>query len=377
MITALSFAEVEAIRNRFSVLARWSGMPIVPDRLQGRKIVTGEGVPSSLKFADPMIGADGVLGEYSCYTPSLRRFAIHPAEGDGPWRTSENTLGVMVNPTDLAPKDFAQACYGCLLAWEKAEPFEADWLDEPALWPKRITRTEDLKRVRRSIPDLRPSETVVYGSDLLGTCRFIARYISGVAWPDLDWRDEEGRGVQPRAAKGSALGGLSTWRDFLERFLAHPVPFSLDEEGRRATGQTKGVLSPAPILIVGIARTGRTDWVEGTAAEVLVPDANEPERMREELGRVSGADLAKAGLAPRTVRAMRAGRPPSRRNAQAALNLVVKRARARAGLEPDGSLTCAAPGCPERLTGRQGTFCTRHATYPGSRRKAWKEAAGR
>jgi hypothetical protein len=376
-VNALSFAQVQEVREAFSVLARWSGLPIAPDRLQERQIITGKGVPSLLKFAPPMIGADGVLAEYSCYTPSLRRFAIHPTHGDGQWRTSENTLGVMVNPTDLVPKDFAAACYRCLLAWEKAEPFGADWLDEPALWPKRITRTEDLKRVRRSIPELRPSETVVYGSDLLGTCRFIARYISGVAWPDLDWRDEEGRGVQPRAAKGSALGGLSTWRDFLDRFLAHPVPFSLDEEGRRATGQTKEVLSPAPILIVGIARTGRTDWVEGAAAEVFVPDANEPERMHEELGRVSGADLAKAGLAPRTVRAMRAGRSPSRRNAQTARKLVVKRARAGAGLEPDGSLTCAARGCPERLRGRQRTFCTRHAKYPGSRRKAWKEAAGR
>ena len=374
---ALSFDEVQEVRAQFEPLARWSRLPIVPDRLKGRRIVRGEGAPSLLKFAEPMIDADGMLGQFACYTPSLRRFAIHPVDGKGPWRTSENTLGVMVNPTDLRPSAFAEACYRYLLAKDSSEQFEATWLDEPVLWPKRMTRPEDLQEAGKSILDLRLTQTVFHASDLLGTHTFRAREVPGAPWRGLDWRDEEGDEVHPEPASESTIGGLRAWRMFLDGFLTHPVPFTLDANGRRASASTRGVLRPAPILIVGVSRTGRTNWADGTRSETLVAAPGEWTRTLADLERIPGADLSRAGLSPRTARALRAGRSPAARSVERAKAIVGKHARAEAGLERDTAPRCIAPGCDERLSGRQRSFCSRHARYPGSRRKAWKEAAGR
>jgi len=378
MIPALSFAQVQEIRERFATLARWTGLPITSDRLEGRRVVTGEGMPSLVKFADPMVGEDGKLGDFLCYTPSLRRFAIHPDDGgdvDGRWRVSENTIGVMVNPSSLRQGDFARDCYRYLLARETGDEFDADWLDEPVLWPKTITHPDDLVAARRAIPDLRPTETVVYARPLFGGSSYVARPVLGASWRDLDWRTQDGEPVGLTPAVDRAAGAVRTWRVFLRGFLRHPVAFTLDAEGHRSDGSTCGLLVPAPILIVGATRTGRTDWATGQRAEDLVLDPGEWSRIMEGLAGIGEADLVRAGLAPRTARAMRAGRQPIRRNAEKARRLVAERTRAKAGLVRDRARGCIAPGCGERLTGRQRTFCTRHAAFPGTRRKAWREAA--
>ena len=375
-IWALSFAQVQEVRDRFDALARWTGLPITSDRLEGRRLIRGEGSASLLKFAEPMVEDDGMLGEFSCYTPSLRRFAIHPIEGEGPWRCSENTIGVMVNPTDRSASAFAEACYRYLLATEAGGGFDADWLDEPVLWPKTITHPEDLQEAREAISDLRLAESVRHAGDLLGAHTYRAREVPGVSWRDLDWRDEKGNEVHPEPASESNIGGLRTWRMFLDTFLTHPVPFTLDEDGGRATRHTRGVLRPAPILIAGVARTGRTDWTKGTRSETLLEDPGEWTRILADLERIPGADLERDGLSPRTARALRAGRTPAARTRVRAREIVAKRARAGAGLEREHALTCLAPGCEERLGGRERSFCRTHASYPGSRRKAWKEAAG-
>ncbi len=80
VVHALSFAEVQEIRDRFAHLARWSGLPIVPDRLDSRGVTSREGIASLVKFADPMVGPGGQVGDFLAYSPGLRRFAIHPAE---------------------------------------------------------------------------------------------------------------------------------------------------------------------------------------------------------------------------------------------------------------------------------------------------------
>jgi len=376
MTHALSFAQVQEVRERFSTLARWSGLPIVADRLKGRRIERGEGLPTLLKFADPMVGADGELGDFLCYTPSLRRFTIHPADDAGPWRVSENTIGVMVNPTTLSSQAFAQECYRCLLAREAGKAFEVDFLDEPVLWPKIITRPADLKAARKAIADLRPTETVVHARDVFGARSWIARSMQGAPWSDLDWHDEVGNRITLYPASEDNPHGARTWRMFLDGFLSHAVAFTLDAGGRRSTGETRGPLTSAPILIVGATHTGRTNWAAGERAEDLVPDPDAWQRVLDGLVGISGAELVRAGLSPRSVRAMRAGRRPLPRNAEAARRLVAERARADAGLKRDRGPRCAAPDCPQRLTGRQRTFCARHAAFPGSRRKSWKEAPG-
>jgi hypothetical protein len=377
MTYALSFAQVQAIRERFASLSRWSGLPIAPDRLDGHRIVRGHGVASLLKFAEPMVGADGGLGDFLCYTPSLRRFAIHPRDDAGPWRVSENTIGVMVNPTRLSSQAFAYECYRYLLAREAGEAFEAAFLQEPVLWPKTLTHLADLEAARKAIADLRLMETVVHARDVFGARSWIARWTQGAAWFDLDWRDEAGNGMALCPASASSLQGARTWRMFLDSFLSHAVAFTLHADGRRSNGETRGSLTPAPILIVGATHTGRTNWATGERADDLVEDPDAWQRVVDGLAGIAGAELTRAGLAPRTVRAMRTGRRPVPRNAEAARRLVAERARADAGLKRDRGPRCAAPGCPERLTGRQRTFCTQHASFPGSRRKAWKEAAGR
>jgi hypothetical protein len=362
-VNALSFDQVHEVIARFVPLARWSGL-------------AGTGASSVLRTADPMLGPDGELRAYACYTPSPRRFAIHPAEGEDPWRASENTIGAMVNPTALADEAFAEACYRYLLAREAGEDPDTPWRDEPVLWPRRLTRTEDLTQARHFIPDLRPHEEVVHARSVLGDVTYLARRIPGVGWVDFDWFDGDGQRVKIRPAVDSLVGTVRTWRIFLEGFLEHPVPFMLDADGHRATEQTRGWLRPAEILITGIDRTGRTDWVEGAAAETLVPDEGSWDRVLASLGDMPGTDLAAGGLAPRTARAIRAGRTPSPRSIEAARTIVARRAHAEAGLANDDIRVCHAPGCVTPLHGRQRSFCSTHAAYPGSRRKAWKEAAG-
>jgi hypothetical protein len=376
-VPLLSFDQIQEIRDAFEPLARWTGLPIVPDRIVDGALLRGAGRPSLLKVEDTVVGPDGEFTEYRCYSPGLRRFAIFPADGDGPWRVSENTIGVMVNPTSLNSRRFARECYRYLLAREAGEPFDGDWLDEPVLWPKRIVRPDELKAARRSIPDLRPTETVVYARSMFGSESQVARWVPGARWSDLDWRTSTGDPVELiPAADGRAVGTVRPWRIFLGAFLRHRVAFTLDEDGRRSDGSTRGRLGPAPILIVGAGRTGRTDWATGTSAEEVIPDPDEWNRIREGLAGIAGSELRRGGLAPRTALAIRAGRRPTRRNADAARRLVAARARAEAGLTRLGVRTCIAPRCREILSGRQRWFCRRHAKYPGSRRKAWREAAG-
>ncbi len=378
MIRAVPHVDVQAIRDAFAPLARWSGLPIIPDRIVGDRLLSGIGEPSVLKVEGAMIGADGALDPHACYTPSLRRFAIYPLGDRGRWRVSENTIGAMENPTSLSDSDFARECYLYLRALERGEEFEAAWLDEPQLWPQKITRPKDLKVARRAIPDLRPTEIVVHVHVMFSEESYVARAVAGASWRELDWRTADGERVTPvPATEGRVVGAVRTWRIFLRSFLDHAVPFSLDAEGRRANGSTKGRLVPTPIRIIGVTRTGRTDWAGGVPAEELLPDPERWARLLEGLDGLSGSELRRGGLAPRTARAMRAGRRPVARNAAAAHRLVERRARAAAGLAPDRDDRCLAPGCDERLSGRRRSFCAIHATYPGSRRKGWREAAAR
>jgi hypothetical protein len=373
-VKALSFAEVqEQVRAAFCTLADWTGLPIDPDRLDGRTLLSGEGRATLLKFESAMIGPGGALGEFAGYTPSIRRFLIQSVIDAGVYRVSRNSLGVMINPTELAPLEFAHECYLYLLAHERGDSFEAGWLADPVLWPKTLNRSEDLAEARNSIADLRPGETVVRAGALFGD-GFIARYVPGTSWRDLDWHAPDGASVDLVALSGTPLGGLRSWRAFLNGFLRHAVGFSLDAEGRRANGHTKGLLRPAPILLVGHVHTGRTEWADGRAAEVLARDSGEWGRVVAGLTGRSEEELEAGGLHPRTVRAMRAGRRPTKRNADAARRLVARKARVQAGLEPGRELRCIAPGCEELLTGRQRLFCTTHASYPGKRRRQWKES---
>jgi hypothetical protein len=378
VIRALSFAEVQEVIDAFVPLATWSGLPIRPGRIAGTCLTEAEGPPSLLKVEDTAAGPDGDLADIACYAPGLRRFAIHPTDGaaDRPWRVSLNTIGVMVNPTSLRPTEFGRECYRCLLALEAEEPFEAGWLDEPVLWPKRLTRVADLTAARRAIPDLRPTETILYARSVLGATSYLARVVPGRSWPDLDWRSAAGDPVRLVPAKDRAVGAVRTWRMFLRGFLTHRVAFTLGADGRRTDGESRGVLTPAPILLIGAVRTGRTAWASGERGETLLPDPGESARIAAGLVGLSEAEFRRAGLAPRTARAMRAGRRPVRRNAEAARRLVADRSRAAAGLVRNRARYCLAPGCPVRLTGRQRSFCALHAAYPGSRRKAWREAAG-
>jgi hypothetical protein len=274
-LRALSFAQVQEVRDRFQRIARWTGLPILPDRIEGGRLVKCHEPPSLLKVEDTMVGPEGRLGDYRCYAPGLRRFGIFPADGstDGLWRVSENTIGAMVNPTSLRPQEFAKECYRYLLAREAGERFLARWLDEPVLYPKVLTHPADLARARRAIPDIRPTETIVYARDLFGSCSYIARMIPGVHWDRLEWRTVGGEAVPLVPAKGRAAGTVRTWRIFLNRntFLRHPVPFTLRADGRRSDGETRGLLAPAPILIVGATRTGRTGWASGPTARRTDP----------------------------------------------------------------------------------------------------------
>ena len=373
-VQALSFAQVQAIRDAFIPLAGWAGLPIATDRIEGTRLVPREGPPSLLKIEDTVKGPDGELDGMTCYAPGIRRFAIR--RGDR-WRISENSIGPMVNPTELSPQEFAHACYRYLEAREHREVPNEPWLDEPTLWPKALNRSEDLKVAKRAIPDLRTTETVLYARSLFGETTYIARAIPGRTWRELDWRTEEGRACDLIPAVDQAIGAVRTWRFFLDSFLRHPVAFTLDATGHPTDARTRGLLSPAPIRLVGKTLTGRTGWATDDPADVLIPDRNEWQRVLERLGDFTEAELRRAGLAPRTARAMRQGRPPLPRNAEAARRLVAERARTEAGLRRGPLRPCIAAGCQHVLTGRARLYCPRHAAYPGYRRKAWREAAGR
>ena len=370
---ALSFADVQDVRDALAPLAAWTGLPVVPDRLDGRRLVRGEGPPTLLKVESTMVSPDGTLGDFSCYTPSLRRFLIH-AHGDGDrYRVSEHTIGVMVNPTSLRSQAFARDCYRYLLARESGETLDAEWLAQPVLWPLRLTHPDDLALARKAIADLRMGETIVRAQRLFGGS-LVARHVPGAPPLDLDWRSEDGESVDLESAQSSALGRVRTWRRFLDSFLTNAVPFALGEDGRRADGDTTGVIAPVQVLVTGIERTGRASWAELRGAETILPDPGEWERVLTSLGEVPEDDLRRAGLSPRTARAMRAGRRPTRRSAEKARRIAERMARTPAGPAPEALRTCIAPGCNEPLHGRQRLFCTIHARYSGTRRRQWKES---
>src|SRR5439155_5987635 len=133
-----------------------------------------------------------------------------------------------------------------------------------------------------------------------------------------DWRAEHGEPTKLVPAVDRAVGTVRTWRVFLNGFLRHPVAFTIGPDGRRSDGTTRGLLSPAPILLVGTTHTGRTGWATGERAGDLLPDPGEWGRVLRGLAGIPGEELVRGGLAPESVRAWHGERPPGRRTAEAA-----------------------------------------------------------
>ncbi len=401
-IRSLTFADVQARRDRFATLARWTDLPISPERLEGRRVIVGEGSPSLFKWEPTALGPDGTLVDCSSYSPGLKKFLQWQEEDPETFKASEATIGPMLNPSPLSKRWFARMC------WEFLEAIDAggstvpehDWLDRPTVYPVSV-RPEELKRVERAIPDVRPFESLMYVKAFVGAESFLARLDEDPAsWAHVEWFTEEGERVRIARAweerrigrsdpDGPRVAPVRTWKVFLRSLQRHAVLLTVGPDGRPCGKDTRGLLRPQPVLLVGADVVGRTDWAKNRKAPVFLRDPGRWQRILGVLESMNETELRKAGLAPSTVRALRAGRTPSPRTAALAERVAIRLAEDRVVGDgrmgaPKGqgvlrlidSRRCEAPGCAHRLVGRQRRWCRVHRAYPGSRRKAWKVSQG-
>ncbi len=304
----------------------------------------------------------------------------------------------MLNPSGLSARRFARACWEFLAAIDEGDDVpEHEWLDLPTVYPE-VIRPEELQRAQRAIPDLLTFETVMYAKSLVGGRSFIARLnVDPASWAHIDWFTESGevvriaRNPEEGRSERSDIDGPSavparTWRVFLRSLLGHPVLLTVGPDGHSCGKDTTGLLRPQPVLLLGADVVGRTDWAQDRKAPVFLRDPARWRRILEVLGDMNVTELRQVGLAPSTVRALRAGRTPSPRTAALAERVAIRFAEDRvmgdrrigaqkgqgALVELIDSRRCQAPGCTTLLVGRQRSWCSAHRSYPGSRRKVWK-----
>ena len=272
-IMALSWAEVEGIRDRFETLNPY-------DRTAVRSPV--------LKIEDENFDPDtGTQRELSAFCISAKRYVLFNDGGaDGPHlrKVSEHGLGHLLNPSDPEDPDRAwiRQAWAWLLAQEIGRPVAAPpWLDRPAL--TRITvSSPEIQRLFRAwntgkayAQQIKPANfllvahTVPFGHppDVdPGRFLLIAPY-SPVPreWPDLPWRNrfDPASGSyristgDPSFWCGDDVVVVKSYRQVLSEYLAHIEAKSQAPGGLPSQASTKGLLQRRSIRPATISYLGK------------------------------------------------------------------------------------------------------------------------
>jgi hypothetical protein len=351
-IRALSWAEVEAIRDRFAALNPYDEDPYDPAVVPG----------SILKVEDENFDEARQRRQLYCYAISAKRYALYNLDADGrpvlrKW--SEHGLGHLLNPTDPDSEDreWIRQCWEYIVCRDAlgVPAAEPSWLDRPAM--SRITAsTPEVLRPFREYNEGKPyAEQVKPWNFLLSAhvapfghpdgvdprrFHLVARYKPDprqwrkVAWIDL-YSAARYRISTTGDAGGPGVARVKTYRDVLAEYRNHPEAKFLGPDGVACGRATRGLLQRRSVwtradLITYIGKEAnkvedRQKGLVHDQTEVLT-QYHDPRRdpwrtlVVPVLRDVPRAQLAQAaGIHPRAVAALRNGHTLPRPQHRAAL----------------------------------------------------------
>jgi len=267
-IRALSWAEVETIRERFARLN-----PYDPDRIPG----------SVLKLEEVNLDPHGNQREVRCLAISAKRYCLFTVDGVGvpqlvKW--SEHGLGHLLNPTDPASDDrdwMRQVWEDIVRDALGLQCEEPDWLDRPALSrltvssPALLKPFADLNAGKPYSDQVKPFNFLLVGHvrkfgypvDVDPTrFQLIAPYASdAVRWTQLNWIDRySGARISVSTTEendGIQRARLQSVRDLIQEFRTHPEAKSVGVDGRACTRRTLGLLGRREVRETYVSHIGK------------------------------------------------------------------------------------------------------------------------
>jgi hypothetical protein len=375
-VRALSWAEVETIRQRFAALSPYD-----------RAAVPGSVLKLEDENLDPQTGQQQQLWAYPL---SAKRYALFNVdEGDGRpilRKSSEHGLGHLLSPTDPPNTEEFDEEDNDRTAWMGTlwEGLITEALGQPFTWPDWLDRPA-LGRITASSPEMlhpfatwnagKPYAQQVKPYNFLLTA--FVRHLGhpeGVdpkrfhlvapfetdprKWRSLAWRnlyDTTGTRYTIRAESSPyAVPGevqVKTYRDVLDEYRRHPETKSLAPDGAVCSGTTVGLLRRRPVTAAYVTHVGKESNRLEEVNTGLVHDPEEVYTAYEDpqhepwqtvvvpvLRRMPRAVLAEqVGLSERTIAAVRNGHALPRAVHQEALTRAAggyARARLRAAGNP-------------------------------------------
>ncbi|MGB3306362.1 MAG: hypothetical protein WBA63_09285 [Thermomicrobiales bacterium] len=267
-IRALSWAQVEAIRQRFARLN-----PYDPDRIPG----------SVLKLEDVNVDREGNQQQVWCLAISAKRYCLYTVDDLGAptlVKWSEHGLGHLLNPTDPDSDDrdwMRQVWAGIVRERLGLRYQEPAWLDRPALSRLTVSSPELLKpfaglNAGKAYPDqVKPFNFLLVGHVRkfgypvgVDPSRFqlIAPYESDAArWTQLPWFDRySGARIAVSTTEdddGPQRARLQSLRDVIGEFQTHPEAKSADVDGMTCSRRTVGLLQRREVRETYVAHVGK------------------------------------------------------------------------------------------------------------------------
>jgi hypothetical protein len=339
-IRALSFDELQGIREWFRVLAEAAGF-IAPDP---------NGVLSVFKLEDHNLGPDWRFdGGLECHAVSVKNYVLLRRDGTGsPIRDprskfSAHAMGNLVSPIDPEGEDPDWIPQGWLwwLANEEGRTVEEpEWLDRvPAMHELVVAHPDDFRMLRRLNRGLGYDEGIMPFDTLLlpHRDRFLARDgdptqlvaqwdRDPLAWVGLDCLDPaSGRSVS--IAMRKRTGTYRDWqrkpgvvfvesmRSYLEKHFTHAEPAAVSPDSEPCRRDTRGVLLSQPIrigeeFVVGKdtnrLRERRVGWRSGREERQVFAQPDElTEQVLPILADATEGWLKAHGVDPRALRRVR------------------------------------------------------------------------
>ena len=268
-VKALSWSEVEEVRQRFAALNPYD-----------REAVPGSILKAEDENFDP---ATGKQRELWCYSISAKRNALYTLDSDGrpdfPKPPSRHGLGHLLNPTDPDSRDtdWTKDVWRYVLAADGLgeQPTEPAWFSRPAIGrvtgqrpahPCAVQEPQQRQALRR--PN-QAAELHAFGSGRDAAAR--GRRDSAVSsgrpynpdprqWLKLRWVDRYS-GSSYRVTTGDAMSEgvvrIKTYRDVVTEYRRHAEYKSLAPDGQPCSPTTTGLLRRRPVEVTRVVYTGK------------------------------------------------------------------------------------------------------------------------
>jgi transposase len=285
-IKALSWDEVEALRQRFAALNPYD-----------RSVVPG----SILEIEKENVDADGHQRQLWCYAISAKRYALFTLDEQG-WpyliKWSEHGLGHLLNPTDpeSEDRDWIRQLWDGIIHEALGQPYSwPEWLDPPAIGritassPQLLQPFADWNRGKPYAEQVKPfnfllsAHVAPFGlPDGVDGTRFhlIAPYEGDARkWLTPPWTDRS-TGKQyaittttsPYATRAVRV---KSYRDVLDDYRTHPEAKSLSPDGGLCRRTTVGLLRRRTVTMLSLTHVGKESNLLEEVEAGLVHDPDE------------------------------------------------------------------------------------------------------